>query len=247
MICMKSFHENKQLKEFLDAVVFASNVLMQPAMPITSMDMSSLSKLKTIKTADKKKTLLHVIIEAIRSEQPGILQFPEKIKKLEQAYKGFSVVIESSSICKTELKYSQEYASALGLENCGDTLKTYQQEFDKAQKTLERAYASMEYFGYTQARSAPTEFYSFWIDFIATFKLSLKWLQDSELKKSSQNTRKSGHRLADELICSVSSDELGSSGELNDLDASSFRSGVINLRNSSVIHVNLRTSGQRKK
>jgi len=246
-MCMKSFHENHHLKNFLESVIVASNYLTEQPVPATSMDMASLAKLKNIKTADRKKTLLHVIIEAIQHSNPMVLEFPDKFLYLEEACESFPCAYEFSSTCKKELICLKENIEVLGLSSTrGPILARFQEEFKKTAVVMEEILTSMEYFGYSQARTAPGEFFSFWIEFVSTFKISLKWLQDNKLVEK-QRRRRDAQRMRDNLIQGLAlSANDGDAADLVDLDAASFRNGIMNLVESSDLHIKLRQCSDAK-
>ena len=161
--------------------------------------------------------------------------------------KVFPSIFEFSSTCRKELKSLKENIELLQLS---DTHKVIYQrlhrDFDKTQAVLEEIYSSMEYFGYAQTRTAPVEFFSFWVDFTATFKISLKWLEDNKLIEA-QRRRRNAQRMRDNLIQSLVGKEnfpdessMSELKDLADIDAASFRNGIMDLVESSDLHINLR-------
>lgn len=158
-------------------------------------------------------------------------------------------VIEYSSTCSKELQLLKENIDEIGfessLENVYSKLKS---DFSRVQKKIEEIFVGMEYFGYQQARIAPCEFFSFWIDFIATFKLSLRWINDNKYVRA-QRQRRDAQKMRDSLIHSMvvhPDKDTSTIDELEGLDAPSFRTGIMNLVESPQVHINLRKGSKVK-
>lgn len=147
---------------------------------------------------------------------------------------GFKDVIEFSGICKKRLAHAKQVVVDLDLD-CKSVIDALQDELNENQLALEKIYNEMEFYGYSKARSAPLEFFSFWVDFISTFELSKKWLLDE--KKINRRKTRAANNMRNSILQNVSS-----GGSNPSLGNTSIRSSIIHLRESSEVHVNLRNS-----
>jgi len=237
MNCMKSFENNQLLQEFLKVVVATSNYLTKPAVPATTMDMTSLSKLKTIKTADKKKTLLHVIIEMIQRKNPEILEFPSSLCSLRKAVTAITKVTEFRALVSKNIATVKAAISQLGINSLNDWLEKIEKDFEQTTINLEQVYEKMEYLGYADARSNTAGFFNFWADFVDTFNVSKQWIADQQ-HQAEQQKRRDIKRMRDKLIGDAI--QLTKSG--NAIEVFSLQESISNLRESNAFHINLRES-----
>jgi len=204
--------------------------------------MMSLQKLKTTKTADRKKTLLHVIIEVIEKEAPEILQFPDLLVNLKESNDGMSLVQEYSASCRKFLTVGLKAAEQLQLSEIQKQMTQYQEDVNKTEQVLQSITHSMEYLGYSSAQTTPADFFAFWVDFVETFRLSKKWLEDNDFI-AKHKKRRDAQRMRDQLI----QDLVKSANDHPILDSDHWeeeplRISIANLRESPDFHVSLRTS-----
>ncbi|KAH7965331.1 hypothetical protein HPB49_006076 [Dermacentor silvarum] len=176
----RAIKNSKRLRKLLEVILAFGNYMNSSKRgPAYGFKLQSLDMLADTKTADRKISLLHYIVETVSSKFPDLMGFDQELRFVERAC---TVTLENiltdshelekgMDLCKRELALRRDSKDAAVLQEflaqSEDKLRRLQQDI----KTAQEAYADcVEYFGESARSVATNIFFSMFVRFIKAFK-----------------------------------------------------------------------------
>ncbi|KAH9370524.1 hypothetical protein HPB48_006277 [Haemaphysalis longicornis] len=191
----RAIKNSKRLRKLLEVILAFGNYMNSSKRgPAYGFKLQSLDMLADTKTADRKISLLHYIVETIGAKFPDLMTFDQELRFVERAC---TVTLENiltdshelekgMELCKKELALRRDSKDAAVLHEflaqSEDKLRRLQQDI----KTAQEAYADcVEYFGESARSVATNIFFAMFVRFIKAFKVTGTFLMFSTLCSSS--------------------------------------------------------------
>ncbi|KAK8758375.1 hypothetical protein V5799_003996 [Amblyomma americanum] len=176
----RAIKNSKRLRKLLEVILAFGNYMNSSKRgPAYGFKLQSLDMLADTKTADRKISLLHYIVETVSAKFPDLMAFDQELRFVERAC---TVTLENiltdshelekgMDLCKRELALRRDSKDAAVLQEflaqSEDKLRRLQQDI----KTAQEAYADcVEYFGESARSVATNIFFSMFVRFIKAFK-----------------------------------------------------------------------------
>ncbi|KAL1417464.1 hypothetical protein MTO96_000564 [Rhipicephalus appendiculatus] len=176
----RAIKSSKRLRKLLEVILAFGNYMNSSKRgPAYGFKLQSLDMLADTKTADRKISLLHYIVETVSSKFPDLMGFDQELRFVERAC---TVTLENiltdshelekgMDLCKRELALRRDSKDAAVLQEflaqSEEKLRRLQQDI----KTAQEAYAGcVEYFGESARSVATNIFFSMFVRFIKAFK-----------------------------------------------------------------------------
>ncbi|KAM7302953.1 formin-like protein isoform X2 [Ixodes scapularis] len=203
----RAIKNSKRLRKLLEVILAFGNYMNSSKRgPAYGFKLQSLDMLADTKTADRKISLLHYIVETVNTKFPDLMTFDQELRFVERAC---SVTLENiltdshelekgMELCKRELALRKDSKDAAVLQDflsqSEDKLKRLQQDI----KTAQESYADcVEYFGESARSVATNTFFAMFVRFIKAFKQAE---QENETRRKMEVAAKEALKKPQESI-----------------------------------------------